>query len=95
MSLPSLDLTYVKGNADLKAAPGKPLVIECWATVRIMSRVLGIGDGDADERCIDIQWCPPCRASIPHLTSMAKKFTNVLFVGVTSERMYMHLLCDC
>jgi len=30
-------------------------------------------------------WCPPCRASIPHLTEMQKKFKDVIFVGVSDE----------
>ncbi|MBI3877432.1 MAG: redoxin domain-containing protein [Verrucomicrobia bacterium] len=31
-------------------------------------------------------WCPPCRASIPHLTELQKKFKDkVVFVGVTDE----------
>ena len=32
-------------------------------------------------------WCPPCRASIPHLTELQKKFKdkNVVFVGVSDE----------
>ena len=27
-------------------------------------------------------WCPPCRASIPHLTELAKNFTDVTFIGM-------------
>ena len=32
-------------------------------------------------------WCPPCRASIPHLTELQKKFKDkgVVFVGVSDE----------
>ncbi|RMF80417.1 MAG: hypothetical protein D6744_08280 [Planctomycetota bacterium] len=32
-------------------------------------------------------WCPPCRASIPHLTELQKKFKdkNVVFIGVSDE----------
>jgi thiol-disulfide isomerase/thioredoxin len=33
-------------------------------------------------------WCPPCRASIPHLTELQKKFKDkdVVFVGVSDEK---------
>ena len=30
-------------------------------------------------------WCPPCRASIPHLTGLQKKFKDVVFVGISDE----------
>jgi thiol-disulfide isomerase/thioredoxin len=32
-------------------------------------------------------WCPPCRASIPHLTELQKKFKDqsVTFIGVSDE----------
>jgi thiol-disulfide isomerase/thioredoxin len=31
-------------------------------------------------------WCPPCRASIPHLTELQKKFKDsVIFIGVSAE----------
>lgn len=32
-------------------------------------------------------WCPPCRASIPHLTELQKKFKDkgVIFVGISTE----------
>lgn len=31
-------------------------------------------------------WCPPCVKSIPHLTELQKKFADVSFVGVTTEK---------
>ena len=30
-------------------------------------------------------WCPPCRRSIPHLSAMAKKYSDVVFIGCTNE----------
>lgn len=27
-------------------------------------------------------WCPPCRSTIPHLTELARRFTNVTFIGM-------------
>src|SRR5437773_620495 len=32
-------------------------------------------------------WCPPCRASIPHLTELQKKFKDkgVTFIGISDE----------
>ena len=27
-------------------------------------------------------WCPPCRASIPHLTELSQTFPNVTFIGM-------------
>lgn len=31
-------------------------------------------------------WCPPCRASIPHITKLQKKYKDVVFVGISSEK---------
>ena len=30
-------------------------------------------------------WCPPCRTSIPHLSELQRRYSDVIFVGVTSE----------
>lgn len=30
-------------------------------------------------------WCPPCKAQIPHLAEMTKKFPNVYIVSVSTE----------
>lgn len=30
-------------------------------------------------------WCPPCRAMIPHLSKMAKKYKNVYILSVSDE----------
>lgn len=31
-------------------------------------------------------WCPPCRASIPHLTALQKKYKDVVFIGISTEK---------
>ena len=33
-------------------------------------------------------WCPPCRASIPHLTELQRKYKDkgVLFIGISTEK---------
>jgi thiol-disulfide isomerase/thioredoxin len=31
-------------------------------------------------------WCPPCRASIPHLTALQKKHKDVVFIGISTEK---------
>lgn len=30
-------------------------------------------------------WCPPCRNTIPHLTSIAKKYKDLNVIGITNE----------
>ncbi len=30
-------------------------------------------------------WCPPCVQTIPHLTELAHKYKEAVFVGVTNE----------
>ena len=33
-------------------------------------------------------WCPPCRASIPHMSELQKKYAgkNVTFIGISAEK---------
>ncbi|AQT67318.1 Cytochrome c biogenesis protein CycY [Anaerohalosphaera lusitana] len=30
-------------------------------------------------------WCPPCRASIPHLTELQEKYENATIIGISNE----------
>ena len=42
-------------------------------------------------------WCPPCRASIPHINELYKQFKdkNVAFVGVSDEKTKENYFMDC
>jgi thiol-disulfide isomerase/thioredoxin len=67
--------------------PAKPLVIEEWVKGAPVDIAAGKG---TNIYVVEFwaTWCPPCLASIPHLTELQKKFKskNVIFVGVTDEK---------
>jgi thiol-disulfide isomerase/thioredoxin len=64
----------------------KPLAIQQWVKGTTVSLEKGRGK---NTYVVEFwaTWCPPCRASIPHLTELAKKFKNkdVVFAGISDE----------
>src|ERR1041384_829893 len=64
--------------------PAAPLVISEWVKGKPVDLAAAKG-----KEVVVVEfwatWCPPCRASIPHLTEMQKKFKDVRFVGVSDE----------
>ena len=64
----------------------KPLDIQEW----VKGKPVNLADGK-DKTIYVVEfwatWCPPCRASIPHLTELQQKFKDrgVQFVGVSNE----------
>src|SRR5262245_40618322 len=78
------------GTARLFAAelgdPATPLDIQEW--VKGTPVALAAGRGKTIHLVqFSATWCPPCRASIPHLTELQKKFKDkgVVFIGVSDE----------
>jgi len=89
--LRTLVLSATLSNAGLLAAaelgqPAPALEIETWIKGKPVDLAAGKG------KTIYVvefwaTWCGPCRASIPHLTELQKRFAdqNVVFVGVSDE----------
>jgi thiol-disulfide isomerase/thioredoxin len=67
--------------------PAKPLKIKEWAKGDAVDLAAGKGK---TTYVVEFwaTWCPPCRASIPHLTEIQKKFKdkNVVVIGVSDEK---------
>lgn len=78
-----LALAPLAPAADLGDA-AKPLHISEWVKGKPVDLAAGKG-----KQVFVIEfwatWCGPCRASIPHLTELQKKFKDVVFVGVSDE----------
>jgi len=78
-----LALTPPAPAAELGDA-AKPLQIATWAKGKPVDLATSKG-----KQIVVVEfwatWCPPCRASIPHLTQMQKKFKDVVFVGISGE----------
>lgn len=67
--------------------PAPPIQISEW----VKGQPVNLADGKGKKVYVVefwATWCPPCRASIPHLTELQKKFKDkdVVFVGVTTEK---------
>lgn len=64
--------------------PAKPLQIASWVKGKPVDLAALKG-----KQIVVVEfwatWCPPCRASIPHLTQLQKKFKDVVIVGVSDE----------
>lgn len=65
----------------------KPLDIQEW----VKGSAVNLADGKGKTIYVVefwATWCPPCRASIPHLTELQKKFKDkgVVFIGVSDEK---------
>ncbi|MBI3737149.1 TlpA family protein disulfide reductase [Candidatus Sumerlaeota bacterium] len=78
-------LTHPSRGADIGSAAA-PLQVSHWIKGEAVDLQAGRG-----QKVYVIEfwatWCPPCRASIPHLSELQKKFKeNVIFVGVTDEK---------
>jgi thiol-disulfide isomerase/thioredoxin len=62
----------------------KPLQIATWVKGKPVDLTVAKG-----KQIVVVEfwatWCPPCRASIPHLTEMQKKFKDVAFIGISDE----------
>ncbi len=81
--LTALALTPLAPAAELGDA-AKPLQISEWVKGKPVDLATAKG-----KQIVVVEfwatWCPPCRASIPHLTEMQKKFKDVAFVGISDE----------
>ena len=83
LSILSVVLALNAHAADL-GDPAAPLVISEWTKGQPVDLAVAKG-----KQVVVVEfwatWCPPCRASIPHLTELQKKFKDVRFVGVSDE----------
>jgi thiol-disulfide isomerase/thioredoxin len=77
--------------ASLQAAelgdPAKPLDIKEW----VKGSPVDLSSGKGKTVFVVefwATWCPPCRASIPHLTELQRKFRDkgVVFIGISDEK---------
>ena len=74
-------LAPVSGGADMRGKKVPAFSVEKWLTAR----------PDPGSRLVAMDfwatWCPPCRASIPHVNELHQKFgDDILFVGISDEK---------
>lgn len=78
-------LVLLNSSAGELGMPAAPLKISEWVKGKPVDLAAA-----KDKQVVVVEfwatWCPPCRASIPHLTELQKKFKDVAFVGVTDEK---------
>jgi thiol-disulfide isomerase/thioredoxin len=83
LSLATLAFATATPAAELGDA-AKPLDVTAWVKGKPVNLAAAKG-----KQVVVVEfwatWCPPCRASIPHLTALQKKFKDVAFVGVSDE----------
>jgi len=83
---PAADATFptfrdpLRNASDRRGQPMPALQVQNWLN----------GQPDPGQRLVVIEfwatWCPPCRASIPHMNQLAERFSSdVCFVGLSSE----------
>jgi len=64
--------------------PAPPLEVAEW----IKGQPVSLEDGKGKTVYVVefwATWCPPCRASIPHLSRLQKKHKEVVIVGISNE----------
>ncbi len=101
VSLVALALAYVPTMAQSEGSPGTPagdtgsgrLAAGSKAPALSVDEIIkgkpveGLQEGTAYVVEFWATWCPPCVASIPHLTKLQKKHKNIVVMGVAgSER---------
>lgn len=77
---------FSRSHAAQIGEPAAPLQIAEW----VKGGAVSLDDAKGKQIVVVefwATWCGPCKASIPHLTELAKKFADrgVVFVGVTDE----------
>lgn len=82
----ALVLTAVEAHAAKLGDPAKPLVVSEW----IKNGPVDLAKGKGKNIYVIefwATWCPPCRASIPHLTALQKKYKDkgLIAVGISTE----------
>jgi thiol-disulfide isomerase/thioredoxin len=71
----------VGGARDLQGQPAPAFAVDQWLTpqVDVRNRVLVLD--------FWATWCPPCRATIPHMNDLARRFGNdAAFIGISAEK---------
>jgi thiol-disulfide isomerase/thioredoxin len=81
-------LALLAGWGAARAAAGELNVGDAAPKIEVKGFVKGDPVGDLEKGKVYVvefwaTWCGPCRATIPHLTELQKKYPGVTFVGVS------------